>query len=130
MSAEENKAIVRRLIEALDTDNLAALDTLLSPELVHQWHAGINSGPFSEHHATITDMVAEGDKVVARLATQGIHSGEWEGIPATGKRWTNTGAAFCRVEHGKIVELDFMFDELGHVKQLGATLTPPVERTA
>jgi hypothetical protein len=29
------------------------------------------------------------------------------------------------LEGGKIVELEFLFDELGHLKQLGAIITPP-----
>ena len=125
MSAEENKATVRRLIEALDTNNLSVLDDVLSPELAQVWQGGINTGPFREHHVTITDMVAEGDKVVVRLATQGIHSGEWQGIPATGKRWTNRGVAFFRLEQGKIVEGDMLFDQLGLLRQFGATIMPP-----
>jgi hypothetical protein len=33
--------------------------------------------------------------------------------------------ALTRLEGGRIVELEFLFDELGHLKQLGASITPP-----
>ncbi len=85
----------------------------------------LNTLPFSEHRIKITAMVAEGDQVAIRVETRGVHSGEGEGVPPTGKSWTNRGLALARVEDGKIAELDFMFDELGHLKQLGATITRP-----
>jgi ketosteroid isomerase-like protein len=130
MTTQENKAIVRQFFAAIDTDNLTAIDDILSPEIAEDWRGGMNSHQFSEHHVTVTDMVAEGDQVIARIATCGIHSGEWEGIPATGKRWTNRGVACFRLEHGKIVEQDWLFDALGHLKQLGATIAPPASATA
>jgi predicted ester cyclase len=80
---------------------------------------------FEGHQATITDLIAEGDKVVALLATRGGHSGEFEGIPPTGKQWTNTGFAFCSFANGKIAEQTMLFDVLGHLKQFGATVAPP-----
>ncbi len=129
MAAEENKAIVRQFFEMIDTNNLMALDDVLSPDIAEGWRGGINDGPFSEHHVTVTDMVAEGDQVMARIATRGIHSGEWEGIPPTGQRWTNRGVACFRLDQGKIIEEDWLFDALGHLKQLGATITPPASAT-
>ena len=84
--------------------------------------------PFSEHRIKITDMVAEGDQVAIRVETRGVHSGEWEGVPPTGKSWTNRGMGLVRVEDGKIIELEFLFDELGHLKQLGATIAAPPGR--
>jgi ketosteroid isomerase-like protein len=130
MTTQENKAIVRQFFEAIDTDNLTAIDDILSPDIAEGWRGGMNSKQFSEHHVTVTDMLAEGDQVMARIATRGIHSGEWEGIPATGKLWTNRGVACFRLEQGKIVEQDWLFDALGHLKQLGATIAPPASATA
>ena len=86
MTTEDNKAIVRQFFEMIDTNSLTALDDVLSPDIAEGWRGGVNDGPFSEHHVTVTDMVAEGDQVMARIATRGFHSGEWEGIPATGQR--------------------------------------------
>ena len=39
-------------------------------------------------------------------------------------------AAYLTVGRGKVVESEVIMDALGHLKQLGATITPPVERTA
>ncbi len=132
MSTEENKAIARRLIEAANAQEYAAFDQLMSPEQATQAKDTMRGvyATFAGHHIEIIDMVAEGDKVMARVATRGSHSGEWEGIPPTGKPWTNTGFIYNRMEDGKVVESEVIMDALGHLKQLGATITPPVERTA
>ena len=127
MSTQENKAIVRRFIEAINEQDLDTLDNLSAPDLAQRFKQKVIpwlNDTFPAHQMTITDMIAEGDKVVARLATSGGHSGEWRGIPPTGKQWTNTGVYFLRLSGGKIVELSSLFDELNHVLQLGATITP------
>ncbi len=129
MSVDENKAIVQRQIEAFNQQNLDAFDELATPELAQRFKDITRQGyaTFEGHHITVTDMIAENDKVVVRVTTRGGHSGEFEGIPPTGKQWTNTGVLFYRLAHGKIVEFDALFDVLGHLKQLGATITPPAE---
>ena len=125
MSLDKNKDAVRRAVEMFDTLEAGALEDVLSSELAAGWREIMNHLPFSEHRIKITDLIAEGDQVAIRVETRGVHSGEWEGVPPTGKRWTNRGMALARLDGGKIVELEFLFDELGHLKQLGATITPP-----
>jgi predicted ester cyclase len=127
MSTEENKAKVRELFDAVNAQDYDAVDALMAPELAHQMKDVIRwaHAVFEGHQATITELVAEGDQVVALLATSGGHSGEFEGIPPTGKHWTNTGFTFCRFANGKITEQTMLFDGLDHVKQLGATISPP-----
>ena len=125
MSVDENKAVVRRAVDLLDNLQWDGLEDVLSPELAAGWREIMSSLPFSEHRIKITDIVAEGDQVAIRVETRGVHSGEWEGLSPTGKRWTNRGMGLARVEGARIVELEFLFDELGHLKQLGATITPP-----
>jgi len=125
MSVDENKAVVQRAVELFDALEPDTLEDVLSPELAAGWREIMNHLPFSEHRIEITDIVAEGDQVAIRVATRGVHAGEWEGLRPTGKHWTNRGMALARLEGGKIVELEFLFDELGHLRQLGATITPP-----
>jgi ketosteroid isomerase-like protein len=126
MSLEANKAVVRRAVELLDTYDLRAFEEVCSPELAQEWRDMMTRLPFSDHHLEITDLVAEGDLVAVRLATRGTHSGEWKGIPPTGKAWTNRGMAMARLAEGRIVEFDSVYDDLDHVQQLGGTILPPV----
>jgi ketosteroid isomerase-like protein len=127
MVNEEHKAAVHRLLEAFNAQDAAAFDELGTPEIAQQCKDTMREvyAMYEGHHIDATDMIAEGEKVWARVATRGGHSGEWEGIPPTGKQWTNTGVLFVRFADGKIAEFDGLFDELGHLKQLGATITPP-----
>jgi predicted ester cyclase len=127
MSTEQNKAIVRRFIAAINEQDLDALDKVAAPELAQRWKEAIPEAyaRFAGNYAEITDLIAEGDKVVARLATSGRHTGEWLGIPATGKQWTNRGVFFCRLSDGKIVEQEGLFNRLDHLLQLGAKIVPP-----
>ena len=128
MSTEENKAVVRRYVEAINEQDRDLFDALCTPEFARQAKELVQGiyATFEGHHITITDMIAEGDKVWARLATRGGHSGEFEGIPPTGKQWTNTGVAFIRLVNGTITEQDTLFDVLNHLKQVGASIVPPV----
>jgi predicted ester cyclase len=127
MSTEENKSAIRRLMEALNAQDEGVFDELATPEVAQQGKDMMRRGyaTFEGHHIDVTDMVAEGDQVWARVATRGGHSGEWEGIPPTGKQWTNSGVMFFQFANGKIAKVEALFDELGHLKQLGATITAP-----
>ncbi len=128
MSAEENKAVVHRLVEAFNAQDQAALDALAAtPEVAQNSRDTLKVvyAIFEGHHIDITDMMAEGDRVWARVKTSGGHSGEWEGVPPTGKQWTNTGVMYLEFTDGKLSKSETLFDELGHLKQLGATITPP-----
>ncbi len=64
-------------------------------------------------------QVAEGDLVVSRLEITGTHLGEWQGVPATGKRFTISGLVMRRIAGGKIVERWDNLDWMGFYQQLG-----------
>jgi predicted ester cyclase len=87
--------------------------------------AGPNSPPFPDWKVTVDDIIAEGDKVVARATGQGTHLGEYMGIPPTGKRIKVSWIAIYRIADGKLAEHWQQIDELGLRQQLGAVLTLP-----
>ena len=99
MSAEENKALVRRFVnEVQSRGNIDTIDELCSPEFVnHSAPPGMPSNcegvkqvtamfrqAFPDSYFTIEDMIAEGDKVATRKTFHGTHQGEFMGIPPTG----------------------------------------------
>src|SRR5690348_2318453 len=102
MSAEENKARVRRAHEAISAGDLDAFAQLLDPNVVdHSMPPGFPPGAdgnrqfvamlrhaFPDFRVMADDLIAEGDKVVARVTAHGTHQGEFMGIPATGKQAT------------------------------------------
>jgi predicted ester cyclase len=84
---------------------------------------------FSDRRVTIEDQLADGDKVATRWRVTATHSGEFHGIPATGRRGSMTGISIDRLAGGKIVESWEVTDDAGLLRQLGAVLAPePVSR--
>lgn len=55
--------------------------------------------------ALTEDMAAEGDKVVTRYTTRGIHNGELFGAPASGRRVTLTGIEIYRLSNNQVREM-------------------------
>lgn len=141
MSTEENKTLVRLFCTALNATlngrnpatltehDVAVFDEIMTPDLAQGTKTDLLPGAYrlwGDHHIEITDMIAEGSKVWARVATSGGHTGEWQSVAPTGKRWTNTGVLFVNCVSGRIAEWSGLFDQLNLLKQLGATITPPV----
>ena len=140
MSAEQNKAIVRRIYkEYLDELDPAAADELLADDVVlHAVRAfGEGSGrenikegfsaflsSFAERHTDVEDLIAEGDRIVARHTHYLKHVNEVYGIAPTGKQLSVWGIDIFRFENGKIVEWWIIDDNLGMMEQLGAIPNP------
>ena len=134
MSTEDNKALVRRFYgEIFKQGKLEGADEIMAADHVfylsgmppvrglEAWKqlASVYFAAFPDLQATIEDLVAEGDKVVARLTFSGTHQGEFQGIPATGKQFKVTGIDIHRVASGKIQEHWDEADNLGMLQQLG-----------
>jgi len=75
---------------------------------------------FPDSRITIEACIVEGDAVSTRWSLVGTHQGDFQGIPATGRRVTFTGLEFNRVVDGHFVEHWSMFDNLALLRQLGA----------
>ena len=74
---------------------------------------------FPNIHLTIEDMIAEGDRVVCRLAAHGTHRGDTSEEHPAGREATWAAILIFRVADGKIVERWETRDELGQKRQLG-----------
>ncbi len=138
MSIEENKAVVRRYQEIYNSNHLDALaevvsENLLTPKILPGLPHGIEGAKaahrimlrgFPDYQTTIDDLIAEGDKVVARITMTGTHSGKFMDIPPTGKHVSFTGIYIARIENGKIVEHWGEEDGVSLMQQLGALSNP------
>jgi len=142
MSTEENKALVRRLIEEVwNQGNLTVFDELYAPDFIFhdpglpqvrtreedkQWIAGILEA-FPDFHLTIEDVIADQDQVVVRLTARGTNTGDLGAPvphPATGRHVTITGNVIARVEGGQFVEIWHQVGWLGLFQQLGLIPLP------
>jgi predicted ester cyclase len=70
--------------------------------------------------STIEDLIAEGDKMVARWRSHATHQGDYMGIAPTGNRVKFTGISFYRIEGRKIAESWTVEDQFGLMGQIGA----------
>ncbi|WP_123966985.1 ester cyclase [Streptomyces sp. TLI_185] len=69
----------------------------------------------------VEDQISQGDRVSTRWTWRGTQTGEFMGLPATGKNVVMTGTTLFRCnEEGKIVEGWWEYDRLGLMAQLGA----------
>jgi serine phosphatase RsbU (regulator of sigma subunit)/predicted ester cyclase len=120
MSAEENMALARSLMEARIEGDLDAVDEMLTPDFVthtklvpdqrpgregERWAVTQLTAAFSARSVVVEDQVAAGDKVVSRFVVHVTHDrGEIMGVAPSGKAMTNKVIMIHRIEGGKIAE--------------------------
>ena len=137
--SEENKAVSRRFHQAIGKGSAQAVQEELAPNYVAHFPGipapldaqGFNqlvnvfASGFPESHFDFDDVFEAGDKVVTRFTYHAVHSGEFQGIPPTGKHVMMTGITILRIAVGKVVENTVELDQLGLLQQLGVVPPPP-----
>jgi steroid delta-isomerase-like uncharacterized protein len=136
---EQNKALVKKLMEGLNDKNLQMYEEVYASNCAFYFpSAGSNPisrdadmassknnwRAFPDIHWTIEDMVAEGNMVATRFIATGTQQQEWNGVPSLAKKFQGTGIFTVRIENGKVVEQREDFDLLGVFQQLGMELKP------
>lgn len=135
---QANKALVRRYIEeVLSANRMEKLDELFGPDFRDSTPGTQDTGTgpdviratqsrirtlFPTVQYQIDDLVAEGDKVVARYTVRAATKEE-EGIPA--QKVEITGMTIFRIAEGKIREAWIINDQIELYRQLGFTIQPP-----
>lgn len=74
---------------------------------------------FPDLHVTTRAIARDGEMVAVHLVGQGTHLGLFQGIPATGRRWSASCTALYRVQAGRIVDFWINWDELAILEQIG-----------
>jgi predicted ester cyclase len=135
---EQNKEIIIRWLKETDKGNYEAWKEVCSPDYICHFagfpkpmsleeHIQANRTfpvAFPDFHHEINDIVAEADKVIARVTLTGTHEGEFSGIPPTGNRIKYTGVLTARFADRRIVELWGVADMMTLMQQLGMELKP------
>jgi predicted ester cyclase len=135
---QANKALVRRYIEEiLSANKMEKLDEMLGPDFTDSTPGALGSetGPniiraaqgriralFPTVQYQIDELVAEGDKVVARYTVRAATKEE-EGVPS--QKVEITGMTLFRIDDGKIREVWIINDQMELYRQLGFTIQPP-----
>ena len=140
MGIEENKEVTRIFTKRWGEGDNAVFDELATDSFVI--HVLFSEGNdvdkdvikratetghigFPDYLMEIIDMIAEDDKVLVIGKRTGTNTGEFLGIPSTGKKVTMYRMLLYRCEDGKVAEAWGLDDYLGQYQQLG--VLPPNE---
>jgi predicted ester cyclase len=125
MSVEENKALIRQYIEAMTgkAKSEAMLSEYVADEGLRRFISAFESA-FPRYELTIEDLIAEGDKVAARLIIRGTHRGEFRGAAPTGREVTFPAIIIYQIEGGKITKHWLASDTLSMAQQVGLVTAP------
>jgi steroid delta-isomerase-like uncharacterized protein len=134
MSLEDNKAIVRRFMDAYNDRRLEIFDELVAEDYIDHAHGQTGRDAlrtlftkafdaFPDWYESIEDIIAEGDKVWLLVKATGTHRGDWDVfgayLPATGKPVTLTMVFIWRIVDGQLAEGWEVDDNLEFLSQLG-----------
>jgi steroid delta-isomerase-like uncharacterized protein len=136
MTATANRALVQRYYEDLwNSGNVSAADEILSsrftfyppdaPEglrgrATHTAYVELHRSAFPDLHITLTDVLAEGDRVAVQWTARGTHHGAYGSVAPTGAAIFVRGMDLVHIAHGRIVALHSFFDLLAVGRQLRA----------
>jgi steroid delta-isomerase-like uncharacterized protein len=137
MSKETNKVVARRYFEEIVNERrLDVLEEIVAEDAIDEARAfsggSGNRDDFRQHalwlwenvqdvKVTVTDLVAEDDRVVVYWRIEGIHKGTIFGVPGTGKAFTGNSISTITFQDGKVVRYTVLPDRLGIIEQLGGT---------
>lgn len=132
--SERNKAVIRRFVEAVQNNqDWTAYDELNDPSFVNlsappgvptnreggKIYLQALASAYPDASFTIDDMIAEGDQVVTKKTFSGTNTGEFAGMPATGRSVSVQYVDIMRVREGRIVEHWLSMNQLVWLQQLG-----------
>jgi steroid delta-isomerase-like uncharacterized protein len=136
--SEQNKAVVRRLVEDhWNAKNAALVEELFTPAVSLHTPDGELPGlegaslllqvymtAFPDFHIAIHDLIAEQALVAVRYTFTGTQLGPLGELPATAKSVTVSDGTFMfRLAEGKISEGHLMWNKYSLLQQLGAVVS-------
>ncbi|MDZ7615084.1 MAG: ester cyclase [Flavobacteriaceae bacterium] len=98
-------------------------ENVVGIENAKAYYANFLTG-FSDIEFKVVDIFGQGDKIVKHWNFKGKHSGDFFGIPATGKTVNIEGTTLVKMKDGKIAEEQDFMDNMGFMQQLGLVSDP------
>jgi steroid delta-isomerase-like uncharacterized protein len=130
----DNATLARRFItEVWGKGNEAAIDELVDPDIVFKdtmgtdmrgipkikEMVGMMKKSFEDNTFTIDEVIVAGDRAIVRATWQGMHRGEFFGVPGTGRTISSQCIDILRIKNGKVVEDLGFVDSYGMFQQMG-----------
>ena len=136
MSPEDWKRIDRVTTEIWNDGRLDLVDGVVAPDYVrhdpafpeevrgpegYKRYVRALMEPFPDGKIFVEDVIVDpsGNKAAIRWTWRATHTGDFMGIPPTGKRVELAGISIVRAENGKLVECWDGYDSVGLLRQLG-----------
>ena len=130
MSAENKELIRRFYAELVNQRKIELADEIVSPDFddhaahgrgLEQFKSLFSSmiAIFPDIQVALEDLIAEDDKVVARVQFSATQARSFRGFPPTHQQVTYSGMDIFRIENGKLVERWTQRDFLGMLEKLG-----------
>jgi predicted ester cyclase len=130
----DNIAVVRRFNDAFDRGDWSTMKSCVSPSVAAfatgapgqmDFDAFVGMGKmfldaFSQSRHVVEDQIASGEVVATRGKWSAIHSGNFNGVPATNRPVSIDIMIFDHVQDGKIVKHYGALDVMGLMGQIGA----------
>ena len=118
MSTEENKVVVRHVLQAIWDGHLDTLDAHPGLQDMRRMVSVVRIA-FPDFTGTIEQQIADGDIVATHAICHGTHLGTLMGIAPTGKRVSFQSVSLDRVVDGKIVQRNSELGWLSVFLQVG-----------
>src|SRR5215216_806604 len=139
-SAEENKAVSRRWVEAFNTNDEQREADARTADFIAHAPASLAPAPldsdawteflfafregFPDLQLTVEDAVGDGELVAQRLLFKGTHTGVFQGLPPTNREVMFSGLELNRMVDGKVAEHWVQMDQVTLLQQLGLLVVP------
>jgi predicted ester cyclase len=135
---KQNVNLIRDMVKHVDEEGMTGLDKYYSSDCVAHFPGGRDvqgleaitlgasqmKAAFPDMSHIIEDIIAHGDLVAVRFSVKMTHTGEFQGIPPSGKQLSGSMMEFNRISEGKIVEVWQEADSTGLMLALGMELKP------
>ena len=136
---EQNKELIRHYLKEMDKQSFEIFNEVYAPDAKIYYPSNTSEpmsveqsvpmarsfyAAFPDFSHSLEEVIAVGDKVIARAIDRGTHQDEFNGIPATGNKIEMSVIAIFYFKEGKIVEVREEFDMIGLMQQLGMELKP------
>jgi predicted ester cyclase len=133
MDKEKQKQLSKKWHEAFGTEELKKnYDNYLHDDFIAEFFGGKQvskaeyikqdqqfASALKPNKITVTEQVAEDDKVVSVMIWEAVQITDLPGMPATNKPFTVKGFAIDYFKDGKVIRHFPLFDQLGMMKQSG-----------
>ena len=121
MARADMEDLAKRLHRLWNTGDLSAIPDLYAPDFIGHFpkgsplgelngHTGVKNAiervrrAFPDWTETVEDVIVEGDKVVTRYVSTGVHKDPFFDLAPTGKRASFDEISIFRVENGLVAE--------------------------